>query len=306
MAERLCRTGAKQKGDALLALLDDERKTWNSNRSHDATNLASSVMAVAACDGFPAAETRLIAAIGQMQGDITAIKTHVADPDDAQATIALLQQAVVETGVRALVRAYLDAGRTEDAMRVFGLMPAGDAPDASGGVTLGSDGTSDGADTPDAEDGWQTEYRNWAQARSFSPNPQLVLADVDRWAKEDDDNVGVDAMAQMQRTAEALPDFKGSQRGYVVRLRALGERIAALPGAEGLPRQQTEVMLADAELQIAGCKPGMASSKPGKRRSRWRRISRPGSTASSRWRDCCAIWRIMGRTPCMIRATAPA
>src|SRR5262249_34050067 len=36
VAERLCRAGAKAKGDALLALLDDERKAWSSNRSHDA------------------------------------------------------------------------------------------------------------------------------------------------------------------------------------------------------------------------------------------------------------------------------
>ncbi|GLS22776.1 hypothetical protein GCM10007874_57960 [Labrys miyagiensis] len=252
VAERLCRQGAKDRGDGLLALLEQERTTWNTNRSHDATNLASTVMAVAACDGFEAAEKRLDAAESQMKSDVAAIRTHIADKDDAQATIDLLEQTVAETGVRPLIRAYLDVGRTDDAVRVFGRLPAQDAAD---GVVLGTDGSPGDPDAENGEGGWQTEYRSWAEARSFSADPQLVLADVDRWGKEDDDNVGADAMAQMLRTAEALPNFKGTKRPFVVKLKALGERIAALPNAEGLARQQTEVMLADAELQIAGCRP---------------------------------------------------
>ncbi|CAM5770170.1 hypothetical protein LMIY3S_03082 [Labrys miyagiensis] len=255
VAERLCRQGARDKGDSLLALLEEERTAWNTNRSHDATNLASSVMAVASCDGFAAAEKRLDAAESQMQGDVAAIRTHIADKDDAQATVDLLQQAVAETGVRPLIRAYLDAGRTDDAERIFARLPAQDSSDS---VTLGSDGSPGDPDAQNGEGGWQAEYRSWAEARSLSSDARLVLADVDRWEKEDDDNVGVDAMSQMLRTAEALPRYKEAKRPFVVRLKALGERIAALPGAEGLPRELTEVMLADAELQIAGCMPGDA------------------------------------------------
>jgi hypothetical protein len=153
------------------------------------------------------------------------------------------------------VRAYLDAGRVEDAERIFGRLPPSQM---STDVTLGPNGSPGEPDSQAGEGDWQSEYAAWAQGRSYSDNPLLVFADVDRWEKEDDDNVGVDAMAQMQRTADALPRFQGSRRPYVVRLKALGERIAALPGMDGLPRGQTEVMLAAAEFQLAGCTPGYA------------------------------------------------